>query len=146
MDTLIAGATLAVVIGASVGMEQAASSLGARLGIADIIIGGLVLAAITSLPNAVSAVYLARRGRGAATLSTTMNSNALNVLAGLLIPAAVVGLGGRSGQTTLITLWYMGMTILVLGLTLAGHGLRRRTGLAIIGVYVGFVLAVILAA
>ena len=50
-----------------------------------------MLAAVTSLPNAVAAVYLAGRGRGAATLSTALNSNALNVIAGLLLPAAIIG-------------------------------------------------------
>ena len=41
-----------------------------------------MLAVVTSLPNAVSAVYLARRGRGAAVLSTALNGNAINVIAG----------------------------------------------------------------
>ena len=49
-------------------------------GVPPIVIGGLVLAAVTSLPNAVAAVYLARRGSGTAVLSTALNSNALNVL------------------------------------------------------------------
>ena len=54
---------------ASVAMEQGASSLWARISaVPEIVVGGLVLAAVTSLPNAVSAVYLARRGRGAAAL------------------------------------------------------------------------------
>ena len=41
------------------------------------------------------AVYLARRGRGAATLSTAMNSNALNVTLGFLLPGALIGIGRR---------------------------------------------------
>ena len=83
----MAGAALVVVVAASIAMERGASSLGVHFGVPEIIVGGLVLAAVTSLPNAVSAVYLARRGRGAATLSTALNSNSLNVTAGLLIPA-----------------------------------------------------------
>ena len=42
-----------------------------------------MLAVVTSLPNAVTAVYLARRGRGAAVPSTALNSNAINVTAWL---------------------------------------------------------------
>ena len=45
---------------ASVAMEQGASTLGIHFGIPQIVVGGLVLAAVTSWPNAVSAVYLAR--------------------------------------------------------------------------------------
>jgi Ca2+/Na+ antiporter len=54
-----------VVVAASVAMEQTASTLGARHAIPEIVVGGLILAGVTSLPNAVAAVYLAARGRGA---------------------------------------------------------------------------------
>jgi cation:H+ antiporter len=143
IDVLVAIAALLVVVGASVAMEQTASTLGARNAVPEIVVGGLVLAAVTSLPNAVSAVYLAARGRGAATLSTALNSNALNVLAGLMIPAAIVGLGARSGQTTLITVWYAGLTILALGLAFLGRGLTRAAGLVIVAGYAAFVLAIL---
>ena len=56
----IAAVALGVVIVASVTMERAASSArAADPGVPEIIIGGLVLAAVTSLPNAVAAVWLA---------------------------------------------------------------------------------------
>ena len=104
-------AALITVIGASTVMEVAATAAGRRYGVADVVTGGLVLAVVTSLPNAVSAVYLARRGRGAAVLSTALNSNAINVVAGLLIPASLAGLGPRSGQGTLVAAWYAGLTV-----------------------------------
>ena len=63
-------------------MERAATQLGASTASGSIVVGGLVLAAVTSLPNAVAAAYLAGRGRGAAVLSTSLNSNAFNVIAG----------------------------------------------------------------
>ena len=84
-DAVIGAAALLVVVAASTVMERAATTLGGHFGVADIVTGGLVLAVVTSLPNAVAAIYLARRGRGAAALSTALNSNALNVAAG---PAA----------------------------------------------------------
>ena len=89
-------------------MEQAATALGRRYAVADIIVGALVLAVVTSPPNAVTAVYLARRGRGAAVLSTALNSNAINVTAGLLVPASLTGLGPRSGQDILVAAWDAG--------------------------------------
>ena len=109
-DALVALGALVVVVLASVAMEQGASTLGGHFGIPEIVVGGLVLAAVTSLPNAVSAVYLARRGRGAATLSTALNSNSLNVAAGLLIPAAVIGLAKPSGSGLLVAGWYVALT------------------------------------
>ena len=142
-DALMAGGALAVVIVASVAMERGATSLGVHFGVAEIVVGGLVLAAVTSLPNAVSAIYLARRGRGAATLSTALNSNSLNVTAGLLIPAVVIGLAKPSGSGMLVAGWYVGLTALTLVLAYAGHGLGRTAGGLIIAAYIAFVLALL---
>jgi Ca2+/Na+ antiporter len=107
------------------------------------VVGGLVLAAVTSLPNAVAAVYLARRGRGAATLSTAMNSNALNVTIGFLLPGAIVGIGAASRASTLVAGAYLAVTLLALVCAYAHAGLRRTDGAVIIGAYIAFVVAVL---
>ncbi|HUC36172.1 MAG TPA: hypothetical protein VMR97_03520 [Acidimicrobiales bacterium] len=138
-DEIIAGLALVAVVLASVVMERAGSALGRRYDVPGIVLGALVLAAVTSLPNAVAAVYLAARGRGAAALSTALNSNTINIVAGLLVPAVVVGLGRPEGQTTLVAGWCGGLTALTLVLAFAGRGLRRRTGAVVIGGYLLFV-------
>ena len=143
-DSAEALLAVAVVVGASVAMERSASTLGARAAVPEIVIGGLVLACVTSLPNAVAAVYLARRGRGTATLSTATNSNALNVVAGLLLPGVILGLGGSSTPSTLIAVWYLGMTALAMVCAYAGRGLNRASGTLIIATYLS--LAVVLVA
>ena len=145
-DAAVAAAALTAVVLASTVMELTATTLGSRLAVPGIVTGGIVLAAVTSLPNAVAAVYLANRGRGAAVLSTALNSNALNVIAGLLIPAAITGLGPPSGPTTLVTAWYAGLTAAVLAAAYRGSGLRRGTGLAIIAAYLIFVGSLLAAA
>ena len=127
-DAMTAVGALAVVVLASVAMERGASTLGTHFGVPEIVVGGLVLAAVTSLPNAVSAVYLARRGRGAAALSTALNSNSLNVAAGLLIPAVVIGLAKPSASGMLVASWYVGLTALTLLLAYVGRGLGRVSG------------------
>jgi cation:H+ antiporter len=137
-DVAVAGAMLVVVVAASVAMEQAATRLGTHFSIPPIIIGGVVLAAVTSLPNSVAAVYLAARGRGAAMLSTTLNSNALNVTAGLLVPATITGLGAPSGQANLIALWYLALTLIALAFAYRYSGMTRATGALIIGAYFVF--------
>jgi len=143
-DAAAAAAALMAVVGASTVMEVAATAAGHRYGVADIVTGGLVLAVVTSLPNAVSAVYLARRGRGAAVLSTALNSNAINVVAGLLIPASLAGLGPASGQDALVAAWYAGLTVLALALAYRGRGLGRASGTAIIAGYLAFVTALVI--
>ncbi|HZT65313.1 MAG TPA: hypothetical protein VFA11_05945 [Acidimicrobiales bacterium] len=143
-DAAVAGICLLVVVSASAAMERAASSLGHRWSVPGIIVGGVVLAAVTSLPNAVAGFYLGTRGRGAALLSTTLNSNTLNVVAGLLLPATITGLAAGSGSGLLVAAWYGGLTSVVLVMAWSGHGLGRVEGWTIIAGYAGF-LAVLLA-
>jgi cation:H+ antiporter len=142
-DLLVAVPLLLVVILATVTMERGGAALGHHYGVADVVVGGLVLAAVTSLPPAVAAVHLAAMGRGAAALSTALTSNTLNVTAGLLIPTVVLGLTRPSGPELLIAGWYVGLTALTLGLAYAGRGLRRREGWVIIAGYLAFVAALL---
>lgn len=142
-DAVTVVIALVVVVVASVAMERGASALGTHFGVPEIVLGGLVLAAVTSLPNAVSAVYLARRGRGAAALSTALNSNSLNVAAGLLIPAVIIGLAKPSASGTLVASWYVGLTVLTLSLAYVGRGLGHASGGVIIAAYLAFVVALL---
>jgi cation:H+ antiporter len=144
LDVVTAVVALAIVVAASVTMERAASSLGQRYGVPQLVTGGLVLAAVTSLPNAVAAVYLAGRGRGAATLSTALNSNTINVVAGLLFPAAILGLGPVSGQAVLVTTWYAGLSLAVLALSYRHRGLGRPVGAVIIAAYLAFAASLVI--
>lgn len=137
-DVAAAGAALIVVVAASIAMERAAVSLGRRYDVPEIIVGGLVLAAVTSLPNAVAAVYLAARGRGHATLSTALNSNTINVVVGLLLPGTILGLGHPTAQTMLVVSWYAALTLAVLVLAWRHRGLSRGPGAIVIGCYAAF--------
>ena len=145
-DAAVAAGSLLVVVAASVMMERAASALGSRFAVPEIVVGALVLAAVTSLPNAVAAVWLAARGRGAATLSTALNSNALNITIGLLLPAAVIGLGHPGGQTTLIAAWYAGLTAVVLAFAYRDRGISRRVGILVIAAYLLFAASLLASA
>ena len=135
---LLSLGAVGVVVGACVAMERTASELGTHHAVPGIVVGGLVLAAVTSLPNAVAAVYLARRGRGAAVLSTALNSNALNVFAGLMIPTTILGIGAPSSLTTFVAASYVSMTVLALACAYTQRGLRRGAGAVIIAAYLLF--------
>jgi cation:H+ antiporter len=144
VDVTVAVLAMVVVVGASVAMELTASTLGSRHDVPEIVTGALILAGVTSLPNAVSALYLAVRGRGAATLSIALNSNAINVTAGLLLPGVIVGLGAPSGQGTLVAAWALGLTAMTLLCAYVSRGLRRAHGALIIAGYLAFVAAVLI--
>jgi cation:H+ antiporter len=145
-DALVALLALVVVVVASVAMEHGAARLGHHFHVADAVIGGVVLAAVTSLPNAVAGVYLAAKGRARAALSTALNSNNLNVLAGLLVPGAILGLAASSTVGTLTSVSYAALTALVLTLAYAKRGLSRAHGWLIIALYALFVILVIIVA
>jgi cation:H+ antiporter len=139
VDVVVGLCSLAVVVAASAAMERGATSVGRHYAIDGIVVGGVMLAVVTSLPNAVAAVYLARRGRGAAVLSTALNSNNLNTVVGLLLPAAVIGSISSTGRGSWVAAWYLGMTGLALVLASAERGLHRLPALLLIAAYVGFV-------
>jgi cation:H+ antiporter len=142
-DGVMALVALAVVIGASVAVERSAAALGRDWALAPILVGALVLAVVTSLPNAVAGIYLAARGRGAATLSTALNSNVLNAVGGLLIPASILGLGSPSAETRLVAFAYGALTVLALICAFLDSGLRRAAGAAIIIAYGAFAVVLI---
>jgi cation:H+ antiporter len=137
-DAVMLVASLAAIVGASIGMVHAATDLGRRWGVSDIVVGTLILASLTSLPNLLTAVRLALHKRGSAVASEALNSNSLNVLAGLALPALVVTLGSASGLETFSVWWLVGMTVLAVALTYMRRGLRRADGAAIVLLYVAF--------
>jgi cation:H+ antiporter len=142
-DAAVAVAALLVVVASSTVMERAATSVGRRYAVAGILVGGLVLAAVTSLPNAVAGVYLAGKGRGAALLSTTLSSNTFNVVLGLLVPATAIGLATPSGSEKLIAVGYVTLTAVALLFAYVSRGLRRWQGWVIVAGYIGFVVALV---
>lgn len=143
-DLLSLVPALAGVVLGSVGMVDVSVSLGARWGVSQVLIGTLVLAALTGLPNVTGSVRLARRQRGSAVVSEALNSNTLNLLAGVTIPALIVGIAPASGSTQLSICWLVGITVLALGFTGRGGGLRRSEGAIVIAGYLAFVAVLIL--
>lgn len=143
IDAVSAFGALVIVVFASIAMERGGSELGHHFHVADAVIGGVVLAAVTSLPNAVAAVHLAFKGRGAAALSTALSSNNLNVVAGLLIPGAILGLASPSRAGIFTAASYVALTTLALVMAFAQGGLSRRTGWLIIAGYGVFVVGLL---
>jgi len=141
LDALAVVPALAAVVGGAYGMVAAAQSLGERWGVSDLVLGAIALAALTSIPNLIAAVRLARHGRGAACVSEALNSNNANILVGLCVPATILGFGAASGIEDFAGLWMVGMTLVAVALGFGG-GLTRREGAAIVALYVVFTVVV----
>jgi cation:H+ antiporter len=141
IDALAVVPALTAVVGGAYGMVAAAQSLADRWDVSDVIVGALVLAALTSIPNLIAAVRLALHGRGAACVSESLNSNNANILVGLCVPAIILGLGSASGVETFAAWWMVGMTVVAVALSFGG-GLTRREGAAIVALYVAFAVVI----
>ena len=141
LDALAVVPALAAVVGGAYGMVAAAQSLADRWDVSDVVLGALVLAALTSIPNLIAAVRLARHGRGAACVSESLDSNNANILVGLCVPAVILGLGSASGIEIFAACWMVGLTVVAVALGF-GRGLTRREGVVIIALYVVFAVVV----
>lgn len=142
-DLIAVPVALAVVVAASIGMVDAATNVGDHLSISGVVMGTLVLASLTSIPNAVAAVRLALHHRGSAVVSEAFNSNSMNVVAGLCVPAAILGLGSGGSVGRLTAWWALAMTAVAVALLLRHRGLGRRGGVVVIGSYAAFVVVLL---
>jgi len=136
---LIVPAVALIVLG-STGMVRAALVLADRWHVSKVVVGIVVLAVLTSLPNAYTAVRLGLSGRGAALVSEAFGSNTINLVGGILLPALVVGLAGHSAITDANLGWLAGATALTLLLLALPGGMRRRGGALLVCTYAAFVV------
>jgi cation:H+ antiporter len=138
----IAPSIVAIVAG-SVAMVNGALTLGDHWHVSRIFLGAVVLAAITSLPNAYAATRLALSGNGTAVVSLAFNSNTLNLLAGIALPAVVIG-GLASAPGAMVDIaWLTALTLVAIGLGYVGRGLNRWSGLVLIIGYLIFIVAIL---
>lgn len=99
----------------------------------------LILAPLTSVPNAITAVRLGLAGRGAALVGETLNSNSINLGVGALAPALFTSLGVLTMTAKLELAWVLGMTVVCIALLARPRGMRRREASVVIILYLGFV-------
>jgi cation:H+ antiporter len=135
---LLLPVALAGVVGGSYAMVHAALVAGPWLHISHSVLGIVVLAALTSLPNLWVALHFARTDRGTALFSAAMNSNTINLVGGLIIPALFVGVGIARGSLGYFG-WLLDLTLLAVLAPLPHRRLSRNAGGAIIALYLIFV-------
>lgn len=130
---------VALIVAGSAGMVQAALALGGHWGISTAILGMLILAPLTSVPNAITAVRLGLAGRGAALVSETFNSNTINLAAGVILPSLFVTLAALPSTAKLSLGWLVGMTGVCLLVLAQRRGMRRPQAAVVVVLYACFV-------
>jgi cation:H+ antiporter len=130
---------LSVIVAGSVGAVRSATDLAHAWSIPETLVGVILLAILTSLPNAWTGVRFGLQHRGAALISETLNSNSINIVAGLAVPAALGSLGAFSGLAVFDVAWLLGMTAAALVLFGRRNGGGRTAGALLIVLYLAFV-------
>jgi cation:H+ antiporter len=129
---------LGMIVAGSVGAVRAATDLAAAWSVPDAIVGVVVLAILTSLPNAWTGVRFGLQRRGSALMSETLNSNSINLVAGLAVPAALGSFAAFSGFDVFNLAWLFVMTAAALVLFGRRSGAGRTAGAFLIVLYVVF--------
>ena len=136
---LVIPPAVAVVVLGSIGMVHFSLQLAHRAGVPQVLVGVLLLAVLTSLPNASTGVRLGRARRGAALVSETMNSNTINLVGGVAVPALFVGLGRHfGGLLAADVVWVLAATCATAAMLWRPGGMRRAGGALLLLSWVGF--------
>jgi Ca2+/Na+ antiporter len=68
-------------------------------------------------------------------VSATVNSNTINLVVGLALPALLIGIGEAARGVSVALGWLLGMTVIGLLLLLPAKGMTRLGGAAMIVLY-----------
>merc|ERR1711920_466380 len=150
--------SLVFIAGFSFFLVYCVEILGQVLGIHVIIMGFTLLAAGTSIPDAVSSVAVARAGEGDMAVSSSIGSNIFDILVGLPIPWMVkivfVDLAGRGIKGSAVRIYsdYIVLYVLILMLMVfcvvmsihfLGWVLNKTLGIGMAALYAIFLLIVL---
>ena len=130
---------IGLIVAGSFGMVQAALTLGDRWGIASGVVGALILGPLTSLPNAHTGVRLGRARRGAALVTEALNSNTINLVAGVALPSLFVTLTAKSTKDELDLALLAIAMVATVGLLAPRKGMDRVVAAIIVALYAAFV-------
>jgi cation:H+ antiporter len=130
---------ITLIVAGSYGMVQAALTLGDQWGITPGVVGALILGPLTSLPNALTGVRLGRARRGAALVTETLNSNTINLVAGVALPSLFVTLATKSAKDRLDLVVLAAAMVATVALLAPRKGMGRAGAALIVGLYAAFV-------
>jgi cation:H+ antiporter len=138
MLALILLTALALIVAGSVGAVRSATDLAAAWSVPEALVGVVVLGILAALPNAWTGVRFGLQGRGSALISETLNSNSINIVAGLALPAALGAFTTFSGLAVFSLAWLFGMTAAALVLFGKREGAGRNAGAFLTLLYAAF--------
>jgi cation:H+ antiporter len=142
---LIILVALCVIVAGSVAAVRSVLDLAHAWSVPDVFVGVVVLSILTSLPEAWTGIRFGLQGRGSALMSDTLNSNSINIVAGIALPAAVGTFAAFSHLAVFDLAWLFVMTAAALLLFGRRGGAGRSAGVFVIALYVVFLVVQIVA-
>lgn len=134
----------------SYALVESALLLSTELGLPPLIVSLTLIAAGTSAPDLIASIDVAEDGRGTMAVSNAVGSNIFDILVGLGFPwLLTILIGGQAvmvGVDGLIeSIFLLSVTVIILFIFLyTGKKLTRNEGLVLLGVYVVYVIYVIM--
>jgi cation:H+ antiporter len=125
-------------------MVQTGQAVASDIHLSPVLLGLVVLAVATSLPNTVVAVSMARASRAAACVEEVLTSNNINVVLGSTIPLLIWHAALHDGLLEVLDAPLMVVLTLIVLACLPSGRVSRPVGLLLITLYVGWVAAHVL--
>ncbi|MEO6902747.1 MAG: hypothetical protein ABI315_06290 [Bacteroidia bacterium] len=135
--------TLVVIVFSSIEIVRSAIFLSDAWNINKTILGVIILASLTGIPNVITAIKMALEKNDIAVMSEALNSNNLNIFFGVCIPSLIFGISALSKQTVFSVGWLLSITIINLLLLYFMKGFNRTSGLFSIALYLVFLFIMI---
>jgi cation:H+ antiporter len=139
LDILMALAGLALLIVGANFLVTGAISIAASLGVSETIIGLTIVAIGTSLPELVTSVMAALRGKSSLALGNVLGSNIYNIF-GILGTTALIHPVAAPAEIVAFDNWVMlGATLLMILFALSRNRLNRLEGATMVAAYACYV-------
>lgn len=133
-------------------MVWAATIFGVSAGIPDPVMGLTLLAAGTSIPDALSSVMVAKKGRGDMAVSSSLGSNIFDILVGLPVPWMLYGAINHGKPVTIcsesmgimVTTLFVMVALVICGISRSHWVISRTLGKCFMFLYFVFVAEALL--
>ncbi|MEX2032401.1 MAG: calcium/sodium antiporter [Dehalococcoidia bacterium] len=148
LDALLVIGGLGLLVLGSDWFVGGATEFAEALGVSDLVIGLTLVAAGTSMPELATSVMASIKGERDIAVGNVVGSNVFNILSVLGASGLVVGAGIPVAESALrLDLPVMiGVAVICLPVFLTGRVISRWEGLVFVGLYVGYVLYLYVAA
>jgi Ca2+/Na+ antiporter len=139
MIAVVLAVALFLIIVGGIATVHTANVLADAWSIPEAIVGVIVLAILSALPNAWTGVRFGLQHRGSALMSETLNSNSINLAVGITLAAAIGSLGTLTHVDVFNVAWVLGMTAIAVMVFGRRDGGGRVAGALLIALYAIFV-------